>query len=88
MYGAIICFSGVVNLSQPLIDAANHDVFHDNPIPINIIFASLGCLFGTVLVVFVAVKGREIPSVEPAMLEATERDRLIIREVEEPEDDY
>lgn len=77
-----------MNLSQPLIDAANHDVFHDNPIPINIIFATLGCLVGTVLVMFVYFKGRTIVPVDSSTIEATERDRLIIREVEEPEDDY
>lgn len=88
VYGAIICLSGLVNLTQPLIDAANHEVFHDNPIPINVILASLGFLFGTVLVLFVYIKGREVPSVEPGTLEASERDRLIIREVEEPEDDF
>lgn len=77
-----------MNLSQPLIDAANHNVFHDNPIPINIVLSSLGLLFGTCLVVFVWVKGRDVPAVEPAMLEASQRDRLIIREVEEPEDEY
>lgn len=88
VYGAIICFSGVVNLSQPLIDATNHEIFHDNPIPINVILASLGFLFGTLLVVFVWVKGRDVPPAEPAMLEASERDCLIIREVEEPEDEY
>lgn len=87
VYGAIICLSGLVNLSQPLIDAANHKVFHNNPIPINIILSSLGLIFGTCLVVFVWVKGREIPAVSPGTLEASERDRLIIREVEEPEDE-
>jgi hypothetical protein len=88
VYGAIICFSGVVNLSQPLIDAANHEVFHDNPIPINVILASVGALFGTCLVVFVWVKGRDVSMAEPLMLEASERDALIIREVEEPEDEF
>ncbi|KXS94091.1 hypothetical protein AC578_10523 [Pseudocercospora eumusae] len=77
VYGTIICFSGMINLSQPLIDAANHEVFHDNPIPINVILTSLGLVIGTVLVVFVWVQERHIYKGEREVREATERDRLI-----------
>lgn len=77
VYGTIICFSGMINLSQPLIDAANHEVFHDNPIPINVILTSLGLVIGTVLVIFVWVQERHIYKGEREVREATERDRLI-----------
>lgn len=78
----IICFSGLVNLSQPLIDATNHEVFHDNPIPINIILTSLGLILGTALVLFVWVQDHKIHKKENRIREANERD-LLIPEVEE-----
>lgn len=77
VYGTIICFSGFVNLSQPLIDAATYEIFHNNPIPINVILASLGLVIGTILVIFVWVQERHIHQEERAVREATERDRLI-----------
>nr|POE86647.1 protein fmp42 [Quercus suber]POE87650.1 protein fmp42 [Quercus suber] len=72
VYGSIICFSGLVNLFQPGIDALNHDVFHDNPIPINIVLASLGFVFGVVLVAFVYVEGRKV---EKRLAEQEEAER-------------
>ncbi|KAK4501405.1 hypothetical protein PRZ48_007214 [Zasmidium cellare] len=84
VYGTIICLSGLVNLSQPLIDAANHDVFHDNPIPINVILATLGFIFGTALVLFVWYQDRKYHVKQDKIREATERDRLI-PEVDEEE---
>lgn len=87
MYGTIVCLSGLVNLSQPLIDAAIHEVFHDNPIPINVVFACLGLLVGVVLVTFVWMQDHKIHNKEARVREATERDRLI-PEVEEDEYDY
>jgi MFS family permease len=53
VYGCVIALSGLINLSQPLIDAMNHTVFDDNPIPINVFLASLGSVFGAALVVYV-----------------------------------
>lgn len=82
VYGTIVCFSGLINLSQPLIDAANHEVFHDNPIPINVILASLGLVFGVALVGFVWAQDHKIHKKENRMREATERDRLIPEEDE------
>lgn len=80
----IICLSGLVNLSQPLIDAANHDVFHDNPIPINVVLASLGFIFGTALVLFVWYQDRRCHLRQGTMREVTERSRLL-PEVDEEE---
>jgi hypothetical protein len=78
----IICFSGVVNLFQPLIDAANHDTFHDDPAPINIIMAALGGLFGTVLVIFVWLQGRRA-AVDAKAAEMAFNGEYIIRETDE-----
>ncbi|CAK4016448.1 MFS general substrate transporter [Lecanosticta acicola] len=84
VYGTIVCFSGLINLSQPLIDATNHEIFHDNPIPINIIMASLGLVFGSALVGFVWIQDHKIHKKEGKVREATERDRLI-PEIDEQE---
>jgi hypothetical protein len=74
----------VVNLSQPLLDALNHEAFHDNPIPINVTLAGLGLLFGGILVVFVFVETRKVQATMDEMHEANERDRLIpVNEEEE-----
>jgi hypothetical protein len=75
-----------VNLSQPLLDALNHEFFHDNPIPINATLASLGLLFGGILVVFVFVETRKVQATIDEIQEANERDRLIPEEDEE--EDY
>lgn len=66
-----------MNLSQPLIDAANHDVFHDNPIPINVILATLGLIFGSALVLFVWYQDRKYHSKQAKAGDPTERDRLL-----------
>lgn len=60
VYGTIICFSGLVNLLQPVIDAATHDLFSDNPIPINAILAGMGLVIGSGLVVFVTIRGKQV----------------------------
>ncbi|SMR56986.1 unnamed protein product [Zymoseptoria tritici ST99CH_1E4] len=77
VYGAIICLSGVVNLSQPLLDALNHEYFQENPIPINVALASLGLVVGGILVTFVFVQTRKVQAEMDEMREANERDRLI-----------
>ena len=59
-YGCIIALSGAVNLFQPAIDAMNHDVFHDNPIPINAILASLGFSIGASLVCYVWTQAQKL----------------------------
>lgn len=80
VYGTIICFSGLVNLTQPLIDAANHELFHDNPTPINITLSALGLVFGAALVGYVWVKG---PQVRPVTHLVDERSRLLPDVIEE-----
>lgn len=70
----------MINLSQPLIDAANHEVFHDNPIPINVTLASLGLVFGAALVGFVWLQGRKV---EAKPFKVDERSRLLPETIEE-----
>ena len=90
VYGAIICLSGLVNLVQPAIAAVTHDIFHDNPIPMNAVLAVLGFLFGGLLVIYVWVQGqremRKIAEIE-AELEAAERQRYV-PSIQEDESEY
>ena len=85
VYGTIVCFSGLINLSQPLIDAANHEVFHDNPIPINIVLTSLGAVIGIALTAFVWIQDHKIHKQEEKTGGlANERTRLL-PEIDEEE---
>lgn len=89
VYGTIICFSGLVNLSQSALDAMTHEEFHDNPIPVNAILAGAGLVIGVMLVVFVWSQGRKVRR-EQAQDAVTERTRLLPEEsiAEEDEEDY
>lgn len=83
VYGCIIALSGLVNLFQPAIDAMDHEVFHDNPIPVNVVFAALAFVFGTALVWYVWSMGRAAEKVQ--LQQMTEYDRY--RVIEEETDD-
>jgi hypothetical protein len=65
VYGAIICISGLVNLSQYGIDALTLEAFHGNPTPVNVVLATVGFGVGTVLVVFVWYQGKIVGIGEP-----------------------
>ncbi|EHA54815.1 hypothetical protein MGG_15745 [Pyricularia oryzae 70-15] len=56
VYGAVICLSGLFNLSQPALDYMFHMTFAGNPTPVNVILMSAGLLVGVALVIFVSVK--------------------------------
>jgi hypothetical protein len=56
VYGTIICFSGLVNLSQTGIDALTKGHFHGNPIPVNVFLAASAFVIGTALVTYVTVQ--------------------------------
>ena len=56
VYGTIICFSGLINLSQTGIDALTKRTFNGNPIPINAFLAGFTFIIGTALVIYVAVQ--------------------------------
>ncbi|KAH5054875.1 hypothetical protein HBI73_224290 [Parastagonospora nodorum] len=55
VYGTIVCFSGLVNLSQTGIDALMKGYFGGNPVPVNILLTVAAFLIGTALVVYVTV---------------------------------
>lgn len=56
VYGTIICFSGLVNLSQTGIDALTKSTFQGNPLPVNAFLAISAFIVGTALVVYVSVQ--------------------------------
>lgn len=56
VYGTIICFSGLINLSQTGIDALTKSKFNGNPIPVNAFLAVAGFVIGVALVTYVSVQ--------------------------------
>lgn len=56
VYGTIICFSGLVNLSQTAIDALTKTAFNGNPIPVNVFLSVSAFLIGSALVTYVTVQ--------------------------------
>lgn len=60
VYGTIICLSGLFNFSQSGLDYLFHETFHGNPMPVNLILLSAGLAIGIALVLYVAIKARNI----------------------------
>ncbi|UPX16567.1 uncharacterized protein EKO05_0006960 [Ascochyta rabiei] len=56
VYGTIICFSGLINLSQTGIDALTKRTFNGNPVPVNAFLAGFTFIIGTSLVVYITVQ--------------------------------
>ncbi|PIG88419.1 MFS transporter [Aspergillus arachidicola] len=81
VYGTIICFSGLVNFAQYLLDYLTHGPFHGNPIPINIFLATAGLIVGAALVAFVYIAEKRWREEKAEYDE--ERQRLIPEEEEE-----
>lgn len=82
VYGAIICLSGLVNLSQYGIDALTLEAFHGNPMPVNVVLAAAGFWVGTMLVVFVWYQGKIVGIGEPSGYLDPEQQPLISVEEE------
>ncbi|CAK7902724.1 hypothetical protein CAAN1_18S01310 [[Candida] anglica] len=60
IYGAIICFSGICNILQQVMDKATHEVFNMNPTPINALLTALTAVFGIALIGFVRSQELEL----------------------------
>jgi MFS family permease len=56
VYGAIVCISGLVNLSQTGIDALTKGFFSGNPTPVNAFLTITAFVVGTSLVTYVTVQ--------------------------------
>jgi hypothetical protein len=76
VYGAIICISGLCTFAQSALQAITHDVFKNDPSPVNLVLASLGLLVGISLVAFVAIGGRKVRA---ELAEEDERRSLLPR---------
>lgn len=74
VYGLIICLAGLLNFIQTALDAATHKVFHNDPVPINMILMGLALLVGIALVAFVWRRSHKIQreNIEEAAEEARE----------------
>lgn len=53
VYGLIICFAGILNFSQSLLDTMTHKVFHRDPLPVNLLLLGVALVVGGALVGFV-----------------------------------
>jgi MFS family permease len=75
VYGLIICLAGLLNFSQSALDAATHQVFNNDPVPINVILLGLALLVGLALVAFVYSRSHKImrENIEEEAEEARER---------------
>lgn len=62
IYGSITAISGVGQFIQPALDGLTHGPLHDNPVPINLVFAMTGSLISAALTLFVYVKTDETSS--------------------------
>jgi hypothetical protein len=57
IYGAVVCGSGLINLSQSGLDALTHNTFQGDPFPVNVSLAVAGTVASTTLTIFIAVRG-------------------------------
>lgn len=89
VYGTIICFSGLVNLSQTGIDALTKSTFHGNPIPVNAFLAIAGFLIGSTLVIYVTVQTyrvqKKLQDEDALTITETEPDSVLDSLLEEEE---
>jgi hypothetical protein len=89
VYGTIICFSGLVNLSQTGIDALTKSTFHGNPIPVNLFLAIAGSFFGFALVAYVSVQtyrmNKALQDDDAITIAGTEADSVLDSLLEEDE---
>jgi MFS family permease len=60
VYGTIICLAGLFNFSQSGFDALLHNVFHGDPVPINVILLVTCFLIGSSLCIFIAARAYQI----------------------------
>jgi len=85
IYGTIICLSGLVNLFQPAIDALTYEALDGNPIPVNLVLAALGFIFGVILVVYVRLRGRFVRKKQAREDAQVERMNMIPESIAESE---
>jgi hypothetical protein len=60
VYGCMICVSGLTIFSQPALQALVHDVFYEDPGPVNLYLAGAGLIVGVALVMYIDAKAKQI----------------------------
>lgn len=60
VYGVIVCLSGAAIFCQSGLQALVHNVYEEDPGPINLWFAGISLIVGVALVMYVDVKGRKV----------------------------
>lgn len=58
IYGTMICISGLLTFTQSALQALTHDVFDENPTPVNLALTCMLLLSGVLLVGYVAAASR------------------------------
>ena len=66
VYGLIICLAGLFNFVQSPLDAMTHQVFHNDPVPVNLILLFIALIVGGSLTIYV---GRKSYTLERELLE-------------------
>lgn len=80
VYGAIICFSGITNLIQTLLDNLTHFTFHRNPTPVNFSLTSLTIFFGLGMILYIKKQKKKIirDSIIGEALDGANNDALLV----------
>ena len=92
VYGTIICFSGLINLSQTGIDALTKGAFQGNPLPVNVFLAVSAFIFGASLVAYVYLQTyqfqKKLEEEDAITVTNTEADSVLdsLLEEDEPRD--
>ncbi|KAF2755003.1 MFS general substrate transporter [Pseudovirgaria hyperparasitica] len=79
VYGLIICLAGVLNFAQSGLDALTHEVFNDDPVPVNVVLLGVAFIIGIILVGYVWRKSKKIgrEGLEERAQAAEERESLM-----------
>ncbi|KAK0383162.1 hypothetical protein NLU13_9075 [Sarocladium strictum] len=77
IYGTLTFLSGLLNFFQSFLDQLTHGPLKGDPLLVNICLGALGSVFGIVLTVFTAVKGREFTRERTELKAGQERQRLL-----------
>ena len=60
VYGTIVCLSGLSLFSQPVLQALVHDIYYEDPGPVNLALAGVGLLIGIALLMYVDAQARNV----------------------------
>ena len=58
VYGLVICLAGLFNFLQAPLDAATHQQFHDDPVPVNVMLLVTAFVAGVTVISYVGWRSR------------------------------